>query len=373
MKFGKFMGKIGILGQIAMMFILPVVGGALMSGFSNLVGTAATMTTAGATATVTAGSGLLGGALGNVGIAAGKVLQGAANFIGKGVNVFRNVTEGVTNFISNFSKTAANKLSSTLGFEKLPFSDAASNFFGSGDTAWSRSTKSFSNRMSNLTGSKEFIKGLDQAAIDVAKAPAITPAYTPKEGEFVFGSQTTPTAMDEFPEALKSATTPEELQESFLSKPKTATGPLQQDPIFSTEAIPDGTVSKVMEDASDTSWWDEAVTKTKAAGKDEFTNFGSNTVKRLANAPVAGLEAGLMQEGMEFVVGEPEQPDQFVSRGGTNLGMASVGSGDSGGSINPNAYGNVDYGINMGAMPYGYNAIQAGYKSFLNTSLSRTG
>ena len=62
MKFGKFMGKIGILGQIAMMFILPVVGGALMSGFSNLVGTAATMTTAGATATVTAGSGLLGGA-----------------------------------------------------------------------------------------------------------------------------------------------------------------------------------------------------------------------------------------------------------------------------------------------------------------------
>ena len=52
---------------------------------------------------------------------------------------------------------------------------------------------------------------------------------------------------------------------------------------------------------------------------------------------------------------------------------ASVGSGDSGGSINPNAYGNVDYGINMGAMPYGYNAIQAGYKSFLNTSLSRTG
>ena len=42
--FGKFMGKIGILGQVAMMFILPAIGGALMktagSAFSSLIGSA---------------------------------------------------------------------------------------------------------------------------------------------------------------------------------------------------------------------------------------------------------------------------------------------------------------------------------------------
>ena len=32
-KFGKFMGKIGILGQIAMMFILPGIGNALFNSF----------------------------------------------------------------------------------------------------------------------------------------------------------------------------------------------------------------------------------------------------------------------------------------------------------------------------------------------------
>ena len=50
-KFGKFMGKIGILGQIAMMFIMPGIGGALMKGLggigSGILGTAATATTAG--------------------------------------------------------------------------------------------------------------------------------------------------------------------------------------------------------------------------------------------------------------------------------------------------------------------------------------
>jgi phage-related protein len=35
-KFGKFMGKIGILGQLAMMFILPGIGGALLKGWQEI-------------------------------------------------------------------------------------------------------------------------------------------------------------------------------------------------------------------------------------------------------------------------------------------------------------------------------------------------
>ena len=37
-KFGKFMGKIGVLGQIAMMFILPAVGGLMLRGLGAVTG-----------------------------------------------------------------------------------------------------------------------------------------------------------------------------------------------------------------------------------------------------------------------------------------------------------------------------------------------
>ena len=60
-KFGKFMGKIGIVGQIAMMFVLPGIGAALMKGFgamwTGVVGqTAAQATAAASAATTVAGT-----------------------------------------------------------------------------------------------------------------------------------------------------------------------------------------------------------------------------------------------------------------------------------------------------------------------------
>ena len=47
-KFGKFMGKIGILGQVAMMFILPGVGQLLGKAWSAIAGQTATQATASA-------------------------------------------------------------------------------------------------------------------------------------------------------------------------------------------------------------------------------------------------------------------------------------------------------------------------------------
>ena len=49
-KFGKFMGKIGIVGQIAMMFVLPGIGAALMKGFGAMWTGVVGQTAAGATA-----------------------------------------------------------------------------------------------------------------------------------------------------------------------------------------------------------------------------------------------------------------------------------------------------------------------------------
>jgi len=167
-KFGKFMNKIGIVGQLAMFFILPGVGSALMKGlsgaFKGLVGatqagttaaaaTSATAASAGtaastavgtgtATATQTAtikagelatkslakqvgkgilkksaegvftatrGTGLLGSSSGLLN-GVGTVLQAAGNFVGTGVKAFSTVTEGISSFIGEFSKTALNKI-----------------------------------------------------------------------------------------------------------------------------------------------------------------------------------------------------------------------------------------------------------------------
>jgi len=80
-KFGKFMGRLGVLGQIAMSFILPGVGNALLSTF----GKAATW--------------LSGGALGSVGQAAGWVLGKSVEFGKLAVQGYKTVTGAVTDFI----------------------------------------------------------------------------------------------------------------------------------------------------------------------------------------------------------------------------------------------------------------------------------
>ena len=92
---GKFMNKIGIVGQIAMSFILPGIGSVLAQTFGKAV------------------SALAGGALGSVGKAAGWVLGKAGTFaktIGQG---FKTVTSAVTDFIGTTGKYVGNKLGIT--------------------------------------------------------------------------------------------------------------------------------------------------------------------------------------------------------------------------------------------------------------------
>jgi hypothetical protein len=86
-KFGKFMNKIGIVGQIAMMFILPMVGNALLAGMGTL----------GATLSAS-GSAILRGA--------GAVLKGASKFVTSVGKAFRTVTDG----LMDFGKTQLNRI-----------------------------------------------------------------------------------------------------------------------------------------------------------------------------------------------------------------------------------------------------------------------
>ena len=90
-KFGKFMGKIGIVGQLAMMFILPGIGSAMMQGMMKGLGSLGTSLSA-------ASNPLLQGA--------GAVLNGAHKFATSAGRIFRTVTDGVM----DFGKTQLNRI-----------------------------------------------------------------------------------------------------------------------------------------------------------------------------------------------------------------------------------------------------------------------
>ena len=351
-KFGKFMGKLGIMGQIAMMFIMPGIGGALMKGLGGI---------GQSLMTAMAGSGniILQGAA--------KVMQGAANFVSKASNVFRNVTEGVTNFVGEFSKTAANKLSSSLGFQKVPFADASSTFFTGGDSAWAKSTGKLTTRMTNLTASKDTIKALDSAAQSLRQSPIGA------------GTMTNKTTVGSGASTGTFAETSTGVTDSILANPDDNLSAFDLKENLMETAITDLDIAQTQEFAmqdmvdqmtidQDKSWfesgkdllsegWDNA----KAAARDEVTNFGSNTIKRLADAPVAGIEMGIKAGISNRIAGElnPEV-EQYASSGAAQFQQVDVG----GGQILQMPEAN--YGVNMGGS-FGNAAVVDGYYSHMNS------
>ena len=125
--FGKFMGKIGFVGQMAMMFLFP-------GGIGNLL---------------TKGLGKLGAKLAAVGGAnatgLAKAVQGVGNILNKTQQFVSKARAGfgsITNGIKEFGKTALNKLG-------IPIDGAAQNFFGT-DSAWSRTRGGFQESVGGL-------------------------------------------------------------------------------------------------------------------------------------------------------------------------------------------------------------------------------
>ena len=224
-RFGKFMSKIGVLGQVAMMFILPGVGNMIASAWSGIAGqtaaqvaastagqatataaanagaTTAAATTAGAntaakiTETIAKGSvkgasaqavaaktlalgsskatGLMAG--GNFAQGVGKLMQFTGKVVGTPGRVFSNITQGVTDTLGNFAKTASNNIFGTK------FTTAAGNslngkFFGAGDSAFGRSfgdTSKFANVLakSPTIATKQAASNFQATADSLAKLP----------------------------------------------------------------------------------------------------------------------------------------------------------------------------------------------------------
>ena len=387
--FGKFMNKFGVLGQVAMFFIMPHIAGALMKGmgavWSGIAGTAGTTAgVAGATATV-AGTGLAGatgsGLLATASRAVGSLMNGAAGFVSKGINVFSNVTEGVTNFIGEFSKTAANKISSRLGFSKVPFADASSNFFGAGDSAWSRSKDVFNVRMDNLTASKDIIKDLDATATEIRvgtptasqlKTGAsmgltseqvaeglVTPEQSLVELQGIDADYYTPEpTASQIKTGTNMGLTPEQVTEGLVTTEQSLAELQGIDANYSTD--PKSLLEKT-QDYMTTAW--DGTTK---ALIDETTNIGSNTVKRTADAfagaPSAAINQALATGVDKFISGTPEEVDSM----GAIAQAQNFGSFEA--ETTQQMVPTANYQANMGAKPYGYNAVQDGYASFMRTA-----
>ena len=137
---GKFMGKIGIVGQIAMSFILPVVGGALLNTLGGTLGKVA------AWAAAPGGNALIQGAKAVIGT--------ATKFVTQTARAFNTVTSGVKNFLGETIKTAANKIPG------INIEGAATNFFGDGG-AFQRAAGATANTWNTTIGSAKWMNQFD--------------------------------------------------------------------------------------------------------------------------------------------------------------------------------------------------------------------
>lgn len=196
-KFGKFMNKIGIVGQLALMFtpIGPMMGN-LFTGLGNAAG--------GVFSKVT-GALAQGGKLAQ---GAGKLLEAGASFAKAGHSAFRTISDGIGSFVSEFSKTALKKIP---GMENLmpSLSSASDNFFTKSNvmvdgkmvnkSAWSTVQDKFLGNTKAVTEAfKESIDGTKladaetKARIDLQKSTAqtgankVTPDAGPLKGDYKF-------------------------------------------------------------------------------------------------------------------------------------------------------------------------------------------
>jgi hypothetical protein len=166
-KIGKFMGKIGIVGQLALMFT-PV--GAMMGNLFSGIGNAAGQAFRGVTGALAQG--------GKIAQAAGKVLEASGSFAKAGHSAFKTVTDGVTTFVKEFSGAALNQMGIST--------DIASKDF---TAAWNATQDSvLKNSKSIMTNFENAINGRmptasQQAALNAKKAEAKITKSDYVEGE----------------------------------------------------------------------------------------------------------------------------------------------------------------------------------------------
>ena len=180
-KVGKFMGKLGIVGQIGLGLILPGIGSMMGSMFGSLAG-----------ALSTSSIGIVRGA--------GQVINAAVNIGTKAGNVFSSITEGVTKVVGEVAGATLNK----LGVKNIGNINLSSKTFSG---AWETAQTAISDvaasgrdlfRMDTLTGANKY---LTQSAIEAGDAAL--------EGIDIESSYTD-AMLDDIPQTMQPGFTPQE-------------------------------------------------------------------------------------------------------------------------------------------------------------------
>ena len=293
-KVGKFMGKIGIVGQIAMSFILPGIGGVLAKTFGRAVGA------------------LSGGALGSVGQAAGWVLGKAGEFAKMAYQGYKTVTGAVTDFIGTTGKYVGGKLgigenlslSQAFGQEGWAgrLSDSFSKLGNAASEFWDTDIKGVLPKQTNVPGTGV----LKQE--ELAKQPSLDPA-----SEY---QQQMKQDLDFYSE--RSLSTLEEMNPDLYAASKgiamQGKGPLRLDADISS-GIVDSTVSSETARAGQSllSRGLEAVT-----GETDLAGVGSAFAKRtgqyIMDVPGKALAGAAMEKINPAEVFEPAPSGGYVSQ-----------------------------------------------------------
>ena len=225
---GKFMGKIGVVGQIAMMF-LPIPGlGALFGGLGS------------------AGSKALGwlNKFGAVGQGAAKIIGSGYKFVRAVAKPFVDITKGVKGFFEDITKYVGSKIP---GISDMIKSKPVDSIFGGGpNSAWSKAQETITGAFDGFRGNmsdafsmniddllpKEKIAGATfKGAVDVKPQEAIGDDF-----KFELGEPRTRVAPEDFDyEAIPTGAAKTAVPETFeLGEPRVRVAPED----FDYESIP---------------------------------------------------------------------------------------------------------------------------------------
>lgn len=321
-KVGKFMGKLGIVGQIGLGLLLPGIGSMMGSMFGNLA-----TSMMGSTFGIVRGAGQVINAAINIGTGAGKL--------------FSSITEGVTSTIGEITGTVLNK----MGIQKVGTVNLADKDFSN---LWGRTQEAFSGAaeagkdlfsMDTLTAENIFTKKATEAVagtagqLDVEFAqPSQSPALPP-------GTPEAPTTLFEspIPEAGEQVIPGLDLEAAPAYQPSTVPAVIEPAPSLLAKA------------------GSAIVSRTKEAVTDIPGQF--------SKAAIANLTAIPREMAVAAVQGPPQVTYDVRQSAVPDIGFAGIGQEYAQSAFDPISYFDQNQ-VAFNQRPFGFGAAMYGEANY---------
>jgi len=258
-KVGKFMGKMGIVGQIGLGLLLPGIGSMMGSMFGSLAG-----------ALSTSSIGILRGA--------GQVINAAVNIGTKAGNVFSSITDGVTKVVGDVVGATLNKIPGASNLIKGATGgriDISSKTF---TNAWKTTQTAISDvasaggdlfKMDTLTGANKY---LTQSAIEAGDAAL--------EGIDIESSYSD-AMLDDIPQTMQPGFTP---QESVIEQGLN---------LSTVQPVPEGTLSEAVDSFRAAQEATTGVTAQTAAKPSLLSQATTRAKEALVSAPERAIQTAV--------------------------------------------------------------------------------